>query len=335
MEMHARQPPYGWPDFDPEVVAGLRARTPDTIDKSPDGWIRCPLVGHTRERLPWIGGDYRRGSEPHGSARASFRASPTYVLEDPLDNFIVGRDIVRRVTQRGSGKAETSRLGNENSEDAVTWNVFRSLHAAGRLDLATQQLLGIDPRRVDLFMWGVEVSTDDVSRWHALQGVRDHLEPGKGQQTEPDACLHVPGKAVALIEAKFGSPTSYYRADRREEWISRYASRCPGLFDEDAIRNVPPAEFPEQILRNVAFASLLARPGESATVVALVRERESQHCVAHAQRCMRVSASVSVVRATWERIYAALPATADEPALGPLRRYMETKSFRLRKAFAL
>lgn len=39
-----------------------------------------------------------------------------------------------------SGKAEIHRLGNENSGDALTWNVFRSLQDAGLLHLLTPLL---------------------------------------------------------------------------------------------------------------------------------------------------------------------------------------------------
>jgi len=81
-----------------------------------------PVQGPPRPH-PWAHGDYTKGTEPHGDPPVSFRVSPTYVLQDHLENFIVGRELVDTLT----GKAETWRLGNENSEDALSFNVFRSL----------------------------------------------------------------------------------------------------------------------------------------------------------------------------------------------------------------
>jgi hypothetical protein len=78
----------------------------------------------------------RRGTDWHGSPSLRFHASPTFVLEKPLNNFNVGRTLVKEAPTGLWGKAETHRLGRENSEDAVTWNVFRAFQEAGELHLA-------------------------------------------------------------------------------------------------------------------------------------------------------------------------------------------------------
>src|SRR4051812_41980460 len=100
----------GWQDFDQAAVRALRAKDPSAID---DTGMACPLVDHARHHLTWEGGNRRNGTEPHGEPLARFRASGTYVLIDPLDNIIVGRDLVRRIVAGEAGKAETGRLGNE------------------------------------------------------------------------------------------------------------------------------------------------------------------------------------------------------------------------------
>jgi hypothetical protein len=74
--------PPGWSAFDPEVTSLLsKARG--------EGDAPCPLVGHDH-RLAWAEGGYTRGTIFHGDPPVSFRISPTYVLQDHLDNFIVG-----------------------------------------------------------------------------------------------------------------------------------------------------------------------------------------------------------------------------------------------------
>jgi len=79
--------PPGWSAFDPQRVDELHRSA-----KSADA--PCPIKGHDSHRLPWRSGDYRKGSEFHGDPPVSFRVSPTYVLEQQQDNFIVARELL-------------------------------------------------------------------------------------------------------------------------------------------------------------------------------------------------------------------------------------------------
>ena len=109
---------------------------------SAGGGMRCPLASHNCW-LPW-NRKYTKGTQTHGDPAVSFRVSPTYILSDPLENFIAGRKLVADALRGKWKKAETFRLGYENSEDAVSWNVFRALQEAGNLELAARVLSGID-----------------------------------------------------------------------------------------------------------------------------------------------------------------------------------------------
>jgi hypothetical protein len=158
----------GWPAFDPDVVSNLYARAPDTLDKSASGGMRCPLKGHNH-RLPWNAGSYSEGTQSHGDPSLTFHVSPTYILEDPLENFIAGRDLVADMLNRQWKKAETFRLGHENSEDAVSWNVFRSLQEAGELKLAARVLAGIAcDAEPELIVWGRRIDAHATTAAAAL-----------------------------------------------------------------------------------------------------------------------------------------------------------------------
>jgi len=330
---------YGWQDFDPEVVEGLVENDSRFINRRQNGWISCPLSGHYDDQLRWKEDNHRKGSEPCGDPPASFRASPTYVLEHALDNFIVGRDLIGEAISGQWGKADTGRLGNENSEDALTWNVLRSLQEAGCLSIAARVLADAEAvteitAEPELFFWGRRLELDRAEAWTELQTVRDELEPGQGQQTEPDACLHIAGWGWLFIEAKFGTGTDVYDDPARvEAWLERYSAACPGVFDDEAIRAVKLREFPQQLLRNVAFAHKLKGEGEHAMVVALVRDNDPTEIERWVGRCLAATADVSFRRETWEALYRALD--PDQANLEQLRLYMENKSYGLRQAFAL
>src|SRR5205823_5059763 len=120
---------YSWENFDQERVRRIRRREPGVADTSPGGGMLCPLVEHG-EWLDWVDGSARKGTIWHGSPELRFHASPTYVLREPIHNFIAGQRLIQEALDGKWKKAETHRLGNENSEDALTWNVFRSLQEA-------------------------------------------------------------------------------------------------------------------------------------------------------------------------------------------------------------
>jgi len=62
---------------------------------------------------------------------------PTYIYQDAQRNFIIGKDIARRIS-----KVEKWRLGFETSEDALSWNVFVGLFALEGLAETFKALTG-------------------------------------------------------------------------------------------------------------------------------------------------------------------------------------------------
>jgi hypothetical protein len=316
-------------DFDPAVVALLIARAPEAIDEH---GMMCPLRGHGGHWLRWRDGKRLQGTELHAEPAVRFHASPTYVLSERDENLIVGRDVLGAAL--AGGKAETQRLGHENSEDALSWNVFRALQEAGALRLATTALQGVNPtEEPELYLWGQRLQATDVQPWPGLARARAELEPGLKQQTEPDICLYLPGWGWLFVEAKFGSPTGVARSEPYlEVWRTRYRKSCADLFIWSALNEAAATDVPEQLLRNAAFARYLAREGEHAVVVALVREAETS---AIEERFRRFCATNTVEfrQGTWESIYRLLP--ADEPELKTLRAYLKNKTLNLRPAFRL
>ena len=109
--------------------------------------------------------------------------------------------------------------------------------------------------------------------------------------------------------------------------------KTPHLFDLGSIAEVPTHEFPEQLLRNFVFADRIADEGERAHVVLLGRDKERSPVEEWVGRCLAEDVEVTFSRLSWEQIYGALP-TRDS-SVATLRRYLEEKSYSLRRAFTL
>ncbi|MGH9687515.1 MAG: PGN_0703 family putative restriction endonuclease [Candidatus Acidiferrales bacterium] len=169
-------------------------------------------------------------------------------------------------------KAESHRLGAENSEDALSWNVFGELHRLGLVHLAYNYLTGdtVEAGQVRLFLWGLEIDFDsDTAReWPSLKEVRDELEKGINSfRTEPDIMLLGPRKLV-IVEAKLtsGNPLCVEASDvegmkptSRSGLIHRYIAENklwePVLCDKD----IGGSKIHSQLLRMIVFASTMAQ----------------------------------------------------------------------------
>jgi hypothetical protein len=312
--------PPGWSAFHPQAVDELR-RSANSADAP------CPFKGHVSHRLPWRPGGYWNGTEFHGDPPVSFRVSPTYVLEHKRDNFIIGHELIGQL----AGKAETWRLGNENSEDALSFNVFRSLQEAGALGEAAQLLAGVDvTTEPELIVWGRRLDRASTHPVAELRAALTGLERWPGHKTEPDVILRVPDWGWIFIEAKLASPTSTLKGkpQKLKEWGHVYGGS--GIFDLAAIGAADPASLPEQLLRNVAVAHRVASH-ERAAVVALVRHVYANSVKAWAAGYL-TDDSIFTGWATWEQLYGLTEARKE---LAGVRDYMGDKSVNLQPAFAL
>ena len=326
--------PFGVCDLEPDAANRYSPRAAEPLVRGDT--VRCCVAGcthwlprRTRKR------DNHLACPSHG---ISVSTSPTYVYEDFLRNFIVGVPLLERVKQL---KVESWRLGNERSEDALSWNLFVSLAKLGALAPAVRLLTGLDAdAEPELYLWGVRITTGDPCRWDRLLAIRDELERGAGFPTEPDIVLRVPGVALVLIEAKFGSPNGTLKGQEERfgsvaEFLNSYPSidGGPDPLDRGWIEAQQADAVLQQLVRNVVFAQWLAGPGEQVWVVNLVRDADERDIESRIAPHLSQDRPVRFRRATWEAL-AALSAVGEERA-APLKKFLENKTLGLKKAFAI
>ena len=114
-------------------------------------------------------------------------------------------------------------IASEHSEDALSWNLFRSLQLTGKLSLVMDTL----PIQVDvqeLYFWQHAVSRQSQDTDPEIQDVLNEMEPwgwnGRRQQTETDVILR--GRhQIVVVECKLGKPDAMVRAWSRSGSTSR------------------------------------------------------------------------------------------------------------------
>ena len=321
--------PFGWSDLEDGAAERYTTKHKDSLVR--DGQVRCCV----RDCKNWLS-RRKRGIAPefcpdHG---ISMSVSPTYVYRNPLDNFIIARDLVNSVD-----KVERWRLGNERSEDALSWNVFVSLARLGILGAAIPEL-GSGTENVELYLWGNRIDDGKPRLWDKLDRVRKTLEPGAAFPTESDIMLRVPGHALVLIEAKFGSPNATLagkedRFESVEDFLARYPAP-EGAADplaRDWIEQQQLGTVLEQLCRNVVYATWLAEPREQPTVINLVRGEAEPDVETRLRPHLAKNGRGIFRRLSWESFHPVFAARGSEAR--PVVDYLENKTMNLSRTFRL
>ncbi|MBI4244911.1 MAG: hypothetical protein HY606_12550 [Planctomycetes bacterium] len=193
-----------------------------------------------------------------------------------LRNFQFHKDYIKQYVLNNPTKAETHRLGHENSEDALSWNVFVPFLDAELLPQLVTWLTGkefTDPP--ELYMWGEQVDLNNSASikgvYKPLEEARNHFEEDIERfKTEPDIMLIIPNKLVMCIEAKFtsGNPLAkegYKKKEGEKPYdktgvINRYLIENKWQFSKviDVEKIKASEKFHTQIFRNIVFACWMA-----------------------------------------------------------------------------
>ena len=130
-----------------------------------------------------------------------FRKRILVDANSPILAFKANRDRYYQKKYAGMGY-----LGSINSEDALTWNIFRGLQKAQRLDIVADWLqvkIG-KPRAMLIWCLAPELTDDDAQLQFQLGDLlrnTDGMIPG--QISEPDVVIQGTD-GIAIIECKLG-----------------------------------------------------------------------------------------------------------------------------------
>ena len=136
---------------------------------------------------------------------SDFRARIITDPNNPILAFKANRDRYTNLPNQ-SKYAGLPYLGSSESEDALTWNVFRSLQRAGSLNIVSDSL-GIGEAR-GLLLWTPAPESGDVSaelQYKAGELIRRFDGVFRGQTTEPDVIL-LGNNGIAVTECKLSEP---------------------------------------------------------------------------------------------------------------------------------
>ncbi|MGC4004080.1 MAG: hypothetical protein QM811_13545 [Pirellulales bacterium] len=335
--MEGQMLPYGTRELEAEIK-----RHPEDKHR-----LQCFVRGCTA----WVR-QARRGMPhvycpDHGIRLHASGNKPTHGYSSVHRNCIVAREefCERIVYHPYKYDPSPERLASENSEDMLSWNVFRSFAEAKLLAELIATLLGEQHAyEPDLYLWGIRVNDGTFAGWHLLDRARQRFEshlPVNRPLTEPDIAIHLPGKYLVLIEAKFTSPNTYYSQGVRknaqsltcDELRSIYQDPSHEILDYERAARQPRLFY--QLWRNMTFAEWMSRCDHRETRayhVNLVREGYEQETAAEFATLIRGDYKDRFQQWTWEQLYRWLHR---QPSMQRCAEYLETKTAYLRPAFQI
>jgi len=218
-----------------------------------------PLLAAEQPALP-IALDEPEPDKPHTITRSGVK-----VYDDWRDNVVVdaGAPPLAWKASRDTFGANTSvpdhpRLASEDSEDALSWNLFRTLEHTDHLDVVARAL-GLEDEFQVLYWHRPWDATEPLPE---IKAALKRVEPWRGYHTEADVILKGQ-RTLVMVECKLGRPGAHVRAWER----GGSDRRIPPAYEEplrDLLADMGGWEATMrrfyQLLRHLVLAHELCRP---------------------------------------------------------------------------
>jgi hypothetical protein len=186
--------------------------------------VGCPVKGCS-EKVERQRGAFKR-EERFKCPRHNIYISPsTFEYQSELDNLLWKDNTDLDLLKKIKTVKRENRIARDNSEDAVTWNVFRFLERNNLVDGFLSSCVGKDLKSAEVIYWSY--SQKEHNTWSLLKKTRKEFGEEKQRGSEPDIIIKT-DKALFFIEVKLTSPNKIdfdmsHKAKDKEERIKRYS----------------------------------------------------------------------------------------------------------------
>jgi hypothetical protein len=165
--------------------------------------IECPVLG-CKTKVP----RRRQGDPPLCSSqffcgKHQIYISPTtFLYASEVDNLLWKDEYALKLWENIKTVKRESRIASDNSEDALSWNVFRYLELSDTLGMYLKSVTREAQVNCVPVYWSYD--NEGGSTWPPLYSAREEFGEVQAQSSEPDIIVYT-DSTVFFIEAKFGA----------------------------------------------------------------------------------------------------------------------------------
>lgn len=263
----------------------------------------------------------------------------TFEYQNELDNLLWKDECDLNLLHRIKAVKRESRFARDNSEDAVTWNIFRFLEKNNMLRCFFEKRLKTIVEEPEIIYWSYSQSQDGF--WCMLEKVRDIFElfPSKG--SEPDLII-ICRNLLIIIEVKLKASNKNSPSNLCVE--RKYTSGGQGWWNEvfcSDFKRVAVIEEKYELSRFWLIRTWIAEQlNLGFYLVNLVLSEQEKDIELIFKRHINENDRRRFVRITWEDIYKHIinssPLSKDEDiALYFKNKSIGYKNGRLQRAFSI
>lgn len=301
--------------------------------------VECPVKG-CREKVERQRKVFKREDRFKCPEHNVYVSPSTFEYENEADNLLwkddPDRDLLRRIRK---AKRE-SRMARNNSEDAVTWNVFRFLEKNELIESTLSPLVGVSLRSPELIYWSHSQAQN--SDWSKLNEARRTFGEKQNRGSEPDLIMKT-DHALIFVEAKLtvgnkttpskNSDADAYRAGG-DQWFDKVT--------KSNFETIAGKQKKYELLRFWLLGTWMAkRQNLCFRLVNLVRSGKEKNIESVFGKHISQNQRREFIRITWEDIYEKI-LNIDSPGAhkDTMIQYFRNKTIgysnrKLRKAFSI
>lgn len=265
----------------------------------------------------------------------------TFEYQNESDNLLWQDSADLELLKNIKTMKRESRMARDNSEDALTWNVFRFLEKNHLLEKTLSPILGIPLRSSEIIYWSY--SQKDNASWPDLNEARRKFGEQIRRGSEPDTIIKADGKLL-FIEAKLTAnnetvPTNVNNTKKYEESDKAFFSQ---VFQSD-FNTIAIQEKKYELLRFWLLGNWLAAQRDlDFYLINLVLKKKEQTIETIFRKYLHQNQRMKFIRITWEDLYSQiLSHSVSETGSNKIINYFKNKTIgydgagRLQKAFSI
>lgn len=278
--------------------------------------IRCPVIGcenqvkkMTKGVLKSLDGYLEKGESNREKfdqylckEHKIYITPTTFIYEDLRDNLLwydADKDFLDKIIGAKRVKAQ---LHHDNSEDAVSWNVFRFLERSKLLSEFLAKLCNSSVTNPKIIYWSYSQSQQNV--WNELETGRAEFGESPQRSSEPDLVV-ISDDVLFFIEVKLTAPNKIdfnknHTAEDKAERVRRYSKG--DHFLKQPVENIIDAGYYQLIRFWLIGAWIADNKNLNFYLLNLVRKNEERDIESEFGKYIKQNEKREFMRVTWEDI---------------------------------
>jgi len=263
--------------------------------------VECPVKGCS-EKIERQRKAFKRKERFKCPEHNIYISPSTFEYQSELDNLLWKDNSDLDLLKKIKRVKRESRIARDNSEDAVTWNVFRFLERNNLVETILGSIIDVTLESSQVIYWSY--SQRKNSSWSELNEARTEFGEEIKRSSEPDIIIKT-NDALLFIEAKLTSgnktvPNDTSNSKRYEiggdNWFSK-------VFKSD-YKTVAIVEKKYELLRFWLLGTWIAKQENlNFYLINLVLSKQNKNIETIFKRHIYENQRMKFIRITWEDVY--------------------------------